>query len=239
VFDAGRRADVRTVVSGVGDRRAIARVELTATPGGTRRVPVVDGMFAIALRGYPEDRAIRTTIIYNNGKREVHDFGRSAFVTPDPLGGPAWKLQAFQVGGGPTCAAFSYARFDRDAPRSPPACGDLGHGKVRQGFFVAARALHAGLKEQTGTPWAGDWGRGPRRTAVWGGVGTDVRAVSVAGRAVTIAPSLTFLAVLPPDVDPASVATRITYKNGRTEIVKGSAHLAAEPQLRPPARGRG
>jgi hypothetical protein len=226
VFDAARRADVRTVVSGVGDRRAIARVQVSTVPGGTHDVPVVDGMFAIALRGYPEDRALRATVLYKNGKREVHDFGRSAFVAVDPLGGPAWRLTAFVVGGrGNTCVSFGYARPTRDSPRSPSACGDLGDPVHRRGFFVAARALRPGLKDRIGTPWAGDWQRGPARTAVWGAVGDDVRAVAVGGRPVTIAPSRTFLAVLPPRVDPASVVTSITYKNGRVETVKGSAHL--------------
>lgn len=237
VFDAERRADVRTVVSGVADARAIARVEVTATPGGTRRVPVVDGLFAIALRGYPEDRSVRATVIYKNGRREVHDFGRSAFVAPDPLGGPAWRLTAFSVGQGSACVSFSYARATRDAPRSPSACGDLGTGRVRQGFFVEARALRPGLKSRAGTPWAGDWRDGPRRTAVWGAVGADVRSVAVDGRPAPIAPSWTFLVVLPPSVDPASAVTRITYKNGRAETVKGSAHLVADPSPRPGGHG--
>jgi hypothetical protein len=230
VFDAARRADVRTVVSGVADRRALARVEVTTTPGGTRRVGVVDGMFVVALRGYPEDRAIRATVVLKNGRREVHDFGHSASVTPDPLGGPAWKLQAYMVSGaGGTCASFTYARIvTRVAPRSPSACGDLGTGRRRSGFFVAARALRPGLRTRIGTPWAGDWRDGPRRTAVWGGVGDDVRSVSVGGRPVALTPSRSFLVVLAPTVDPASIVTRITYENGRAETVTGSAHLVQD-----------
>jgi hypothetical protein len=226
VFDAARRADVRTVVSGVGDRRAIARVEVTTAPGGPVRVPVVDGRFVVALRGYPEDRAIRATVIYKNGRREVHDFGHSASVTPDPLGGPAWKLQAFAFSGdGRTCASFTYARTGRVAPRSPAACGDLGTGRRRTGFFVEARALYPGLKTRAGTAWASDWRDGPSRTAVWGGVGDDVRSVAVAGRPVALTPSRSFLMVLAPKVDPASIVTHITYKNGRAETVTGSARL--------------
>lgn len=226
VFDAPRRPDVRTVVSGVADRRAIARVEVTTTPGGTRAVPLNDGMFVVALRGYPEDAGLRVTVVEKDGKREVHDFGRSAFVTPDPLGGPAWKVQAFMVGAeGNSCVSFTFARAARDAPRSPSACGDLGDPLHRTGFFVAARALRPGLKERAGTPWASNWGDGPRRTAVWGAVGEDVRAVTVGGHPVPIAPSRTFLVVDPPSVDPASVVTRITYKNGKAETVKGSARL--------------
>jgi hypothetical protein len=226
VFDAARRADVRTVVSGVADRRAVARVEVTTTPGGTRSVGLTDGLFAIALRGYPEDRALRATVIYKNGKREVHDFGRGAFVTTDPLGGPAWKVQAFSVGpDGNACLSFTWARATRDAPRSPSACGDLGDPRHRTGFFVAARALRPGLKERVGTPWASDWHDGPRRTAVWGSVGDDVRSVAVDGRPTRLAPSRSFLVVFPPDVRPASITTRVTYKNGKVETVKGSAHL--------------
>ncbi|HET6507486.1 MAG TPA: hypothetical protein VFG42_11925 [Baekduia sp.] len=227
VFDAAERADVRTVVSGVGDRRAIARVEVDTRPGGPRRVRLVDGMFVIALRGYPEDRAVRATVIYKNGKREVHDFGRGASVTPDPLGGPAWRLQAFMFANdGRSCASFGYARPTRDAPRSPAACGDLGSGLHRKGFYVAARTLRPGLKDDTDTPFSGDWHRTAPRTAVWGGIGEDVRTVAVDGRPVAISPSRTFLVVLRPTVDPASVATTITYKNGRAETVHGSARIA-------------
>jgi hypothetical protein len=233
VFDAVKRADVRTVVSGVGDPDAIARVEVSATPGGTRRVPVLDGTFAIALRGYPEDAGTRATIFYKNGRREVHDLGASPFVTPDPLGGPAWGIQAYVLGGDArACVAFGYVRAGAGTPRSPSACGDLGRGRVRHGFYVAARRLRPGDRDPAGaprSPYPFRWGRAPARTAVWGGVGSDVAAVSVAGRPVAIAPSRSFLAILAPRVDPATVPIRITYKNGRTETVRGSAHLTAPP----------
>jgi hypothetical protein len=227
VFDARARANVRTVVSGVGDPDAIARVEV-ATIHGTRRAQLADGTFVLALRGYPEDLALRATVFYKNGKRDVHDFGRSAFVVPDPLGGPAWKTQAFMVSGDPrSCVSFGYARATRATPTSPPACGDLGDPRHRAGFYVAVQTLRPGARRPSAavTPFAGAWHRAPARTAAWGGVGDDVRSVSVNGRPVTIPPSRVFLAVLDPRVAPSSVTTKITYKNGRTETVRGSARL--------------
>jgi hypothetical protein len=231
VFDARARANVRTVVSGVGDPDALARVEVT-TVHGTRRVPLAGGTFVLALRGFPEDLGLRATIFYKNGRREVHDFGRSVFVVPDPLGGPAWKLQSFMVSGdGRSCASFGAAPPTRTTPRSPSACGDLGSGRHRAGFYVAVRTLRPGYKETVRgvTPFAGDWHGAPARTAVWGGVGEDVRSVSVNGRPVTLPPNRVFLAILDPRVTPRSVITKITYKNGRTETVRGSARLRAHP----------
>ena len=235
VFDAKDRDDVRTVVSGVGAQDAIARVDVTTVAGGTRRVPVASGVFVVALRGYPEDLGIRATITYKDGRREAHAFGRSAFVATDPLGGPAWKLDAYMMSGDArSCASFGWARPAPGGPRSPSACGDLNHGSVRHrsGWFVAARRLKDGVRGTV--PFRAGWGAHPPRTAVWGGVGEDVRAVSVqvAGgppRPAAMAPSRTFLAVLDPKVDPATVTTRFTMTDGRTETARGSAHLVTRP----------
>lgn len=232
VFDARDRRDVRTVVSGVGEPEAIAGVTITTRPGGTRPVRVVDGVFAIALRGYPEDQAIRVVITYKNGKQDTQDLGRGAGVVPDPLGGPAWRLQPFVMPGSGVerCAAFSYVRPTAVSPRSPTACGRLGTAPAARGFFVAVRTLRPGFKEpRSAIPFPADWHRAPARTAAWGVVGEDVRAVSVDGRPVALAPFRAFLVVLPPTVAPATVVTKITYKNGRTETARGSAHLAGRP----------
>jgi hypothetical protein len=237
IFDAEQRANVRTVVSGVGVAADVRHVDVT-TVAGTRRVPVLDGAFAVALRGYPEDLGIRATITLAGGRRETHDFGRSAFVTSDPLGGPAWKVQSFQVGNDArACASFLAARATPSAPRSPPACGDLGDVRHRTGWYVAVRRLAHGA-HGTG-PYAGDWHGAPPRTAVWGAVGQDVHAVAIerpgrAPRAVSIAPNRVFLAVLDPKVDPATVTTRFTYNNGRIETARGSARLVADPIVRTP-----
>jgi hypothetical protein len=235
VFDARARENVRTVVSGVGAEDAIARVQVQTTTGRTFRVPVSGGVFAIALRGYPEDLGIRAIVTDKDGHRETHDFGRSAFVAGDPSGGPAWKLQAFMMSNdGRTCANFSWARPAANAPVSPEACGDLSHGRrrTRSGWYVAVRLLSKGTRGSV--PFPAKWGDHPPRVAVWGGVGDDVRAVSVQvgsgpPRALGIPPSRTFLAVLDPKVDPATVTTRFTMKDGRTEVAHGSAHLVAHP----------
>jgi len=237
VFDADRRADVRTVISGVGDPGAVARVEVATTPGGTRRVPLADGVFVFALRGYPEDQAVRATVFYKNGRRDVHDFGRGAGVVTDPLGGPAWRPQPFvsvDGGGDVVCTAFTYVRPTGSSPRSPTACGSLGDRLHPTGFFVAARTLRPGLKESRSIPpFPADWHHAPARTAVWGSVGADVRSVSIAGRPAEVTPFRTFLAIFPPNVEADGVVTRITYKNGRTESVRGSAHLVSRPTPRP------
>jgi hypothetical protein len=234
VLDAARRDDVRTVVSGVAAAGAIARVEIATAAGGTRRVPVDDGIFVAVLRGYPEDLAIRATVTLTSGREEIHDFGRGGFVATDPAGGPAWKLQAFSIAGdGRTCASFSWARPGRGAPWSPEACGDLAHGRPgRRGWFVAVRRLRKGIHGTA--PFPASWGDHPPRTAVWGGVGDDVRSVSVqvgtaAPRPLALTISRTFLAVLDPKVDPETVTTRFTMKDGRTEVAHGSAHLVAHP----------
>jgi hypothetical protein len=235
IFDAAARADVRTVVSGVGAADAIARVDVTTGSGATRRVPVIDGVFVAVLRGYPEDLGIRATVTYKNGRREVHDFGRSAFVVTDPLGGPAWKLSAFSTSGDArACVSFGWARAARNAPLSPSVCGDLNHGSVRHrgGWYVGVRRLKDGTVGPA--PFHAKWGDHPPRTAVWGGVGDDVRSVSVQvgtgpPRPVVVPPSRTFLAVLDPKVDPATVTTRFTMKDGHVETAQGSAHLVTRP----------
>jgi hypothetical protein len=244
IFDATRRANVRTVVSGVGASGAIARVDVATVAGGTRRVPVTGGMFVAVLRGYPEDIGIRATITYKNGRREIHDFGRGGLVATDPLGGPAWKMMAYGTGGDArACVSFTWARAARDAPGSPAACGDLNHGSVqhRSGWYVAVRRLARGTAGDS--PLSKGWGDHPPRTAVWGGVGEDVRALSVqvaggAPRPVAIGPNRAFLVVLDPKVDPAAVTTRFTLKGGRVETARGSAHLVTQPIPDPQTAGR-
>ena len=235
IFDAKTRTDVRTVISGVGASGAIAHVEVTTAAGGTLRVPVTDGMFVAVLRGYPEDLGIRATITYKNGRHEIHDFGRGGLVTTDPLGGPAWKMMAYGTGGDArSCVSFGWARAARDAPGSPAACGDLNHGSVqhRSGWYVAVRHLARGTAGDA--PFGKGWGDHPPRTAVWGGVGDDVRALSVqvaggAPRPIPIGPNRAFLAVLDPKADPATVTTRFTMKDGHVETARGSAHLVTRP----------
>jgi hypothetical protein len=241
VFDAARRADVRTVVSGVGGS-ALRRVEVQ-TVSGRRRVPVVGGAFAVVLRGYPEDDAIRATLTFASGRREVHDFGRSPFAVPDPLGGPAWRATSFMVSGdGRSCTSFGWARQVPHGPLSPSACGDLGTGRHRQGWYVAVRRIEPGTGGPPVAPIGqGMWGDHPARTAVWGGVGEDVAALSVQvaaqpPRAVTLPANRVFLVLFPPRVDPGSITVRLKLRSGRTVVARGSAGLVDHPLPAPPSR---
>ncbi|HMJ33797.1 MAG TPA: hypothetical protein VK501_07760 [Baekduia sp.] len=249
VFDAKQRADVRTVVSGFGGSD-LRRVDVE-TLGRSVRAPVRDGVFATVLRGYPEDNAIRATLTFASGRHEVHDFGRSAFVVPDPLGGPAWRTTAYMVSGDRrSCTAFRWARQVAGGPQSPTGCGDLGEGRHRRGWYFAVRKIRPGTG---GRPFElqgeGNWGRHPARTAVWGGAGEDVAAVSVQvgtgrPRRLTIPPSRVFLSVLDPKVDLASITVRLRLKSGRTVVAHGSTglvhhKLASRDRPRPvPPAGR-
>jgi hypothetical protein len=239
VFDAARRADVRTVVSGVGGS-ALRRVEVQ-TVSGRRRVPVVGGAFAVVLRGYPEDDAIRATLTFASGRREVHDFGRSPYAVPDPLGGPAWRTTAFMLSGdGRSCASFHWARAVRGAPQSPGVCGDLGAGRHRHGWYFAVRRIEPGTGGPPFEPVGeGAWGDHPARTAVWGGVGEDVAAISVQvadqpPRAVELPANRVFLALFSPRVDPASLTVRLKLEDGRTVVARGSTGLVDHQLPAPP-----
>jgi hypothetical protein len=235
VFDARRRPGVRTVVSGVAGS-TLHSVELDAG-GQSRRVPIGDGgTFLAPLRGYPEDLAIRVTLRFASGRREIHDFGRSPSVVPDPAGGPAWRTQGFAMSGDRrTCVTFAPARQRPEAPVSPAACGDLGEGMHRHGFFFAVRRITPGTG---GLPidWPGEghWGHTPARTALWGAMGEDVRSVTVQRpghppQAIVIPVSRTVLAVFGPDVDPATLTVRVRLRNGRTVLAHRSTGIVAHP----------
>lgn len=233
VFDAAKRADVRTVVSGVGPA-SLRRVELSLATGRRIHVPVgPGGTFVVALRGYPEDLGVTATLVMADGHREVHAFGVSPFVVPDPAGGPAWQVMAGNTSGDArTCVWFGPARRTSHGPRSPAACGNLGTGRHQRGWFFAVRRITPG----TGGPpfdltdFKGDWGAYPPRTAVWGATGEDVRSINVRARdgavhGLRLRPIRFFLVVFGPHVDPRTVTATITLRNGRTIVRHGSDRL--------------
>jgi hypothetical protein len=237
VFDSPKVRDVRTVVSGIGGD-ALRHVELSLATGRTIGVPVAaGGAFVAVLRGYPEDLAVTATLRFAGGRREVHPFGVSPFVVPDPVGGQAWRLMAGRISGDRrTCVSFGLARQTAHGPRSPAACGVLRGGPHPQGWFFAVRQITPGTG---GPPYdlfsdRGDWGRHPPRSAVWGGVGEDVRSVSVqAGdgtvRRPALQPSRFFLVVLGPRVDPRDVTVTLRLRNGRTVVRHAGDHLVKHP----------
>jgi hypothetical protein len=235
VFDAARPRDVRTVVSGVAgaDLRAV-----TVEGGGERQqLPIeAGGVFATALRGYPEDIGVRATLRFADGHRERHAFGASAFVVADPAGGRAWKTSTFAFGGQTqTCVSFQKAREIVNPPVSPATCGRWSDQRHRRGYFFGVRRVYNRRREARELV-DGSWKGHPPRTAVYGAAGEDVRRVEVIGpkhdvRDVQIAPSRAFLALYGPDVSPASLTVRIVFADGRVETRHGDANLVAPPRF--------
>jgi hypothetical protein len=237
VFDSGNLRDVRTVVSGVGGD-SLRRVRLSLASGRRINVPIgAGGVFVAVLRGYPEDLGVTATLVSANGRREVHPFGVSPFVVPDPAGGRAWRVFAGAMSGDArTCVSFAPARQRPHGPRSPSACGDLGTGRHQRGWFFAVRRITPGTGGPPFDPVdnRGDWGSHPPRTAVWGNVGEDVRSVAVRlGTGVVhrpaIRPARFFLVMFGPHADPRDVTVTLRLRNGRTVVRHGSDGLVDHP----------
>jgi hypothetical protein len=256
VFDAHHGRDVRTVVNGVAGPQ-LRRVIVEA--GGVRRdVPVsAGGVFVTALRGYPEDLGIRVALSFADGHVERHPFGVSDSVVPDPTGGRAWRVEAFQFGraiparcarpgrhhacpppGGPTevCVRFRPARQTRNPPFSEAVCGRFADPRRRSGYFFGVRREVPGPAFVPGDFYAAGWKHHPPRTAVFGIAGEDVTRVDVDGpggrRHVVIAPGGAFVSVYGPDVRPADLAVRVTLRGGRVETHRGDTNLVT-PRRRP------
>ncbi len=236
VFDAPAREDVRTVVNGVGGPQL--RTARVVASGRGRAVPVADGgVFALALRGYPEDLVLRVQLAFAGGRREEHPLGASPFVVPDGAGGPAWRSESVGLSGDPrSCVSFRPARqTGRDAAVSPSVCGRWPDPRRPTGWFLAIRRV-----EDTGCPrrpafGAGRWCRAAPRTAAWGAVGKDVRRVELLGapggtRQLTIAPNRAVVAVLPASVDPARLSLRLTLRDGATRTVRGESRTLDPPE---------
>ena len=226
VFDAPRRADVRTVISGIaGPRLRGVRV---ATIAGRRSVPVgAGGTFVVALRGYPEDLDAAVSLMFP-GHVERHFFGIAPGIVRDPLGAGAWRAQAgITDGDRRTCVTFAPVRSRAQTEGvSPPACGLLDtHGQ--RGYFFAIRRL----TRATAPTHAGSlgWGTAAPRTAVWGLLGADVLAVEIHGPGLDIDPKIppgrTLLAVMPARVDPGSLTVQITFTDGHVERHRGDTNL--------------
>ncbi len=238
VFDARRREAVRTVVNGVGGP-ALRRVQVDAG-GRSRTVPVVPGgVFALALRGYPEDLVVRVRLAFADGGREEHPLGASPFVVPDGAGGPAWRSEAAGLGGDDrSCVSFRPARpSGRDPAISPSVCGRWPDVRRRTGWFLAIRRVEPTGCERRSTLGGGRWCRAAPRTAAWGAVGEDVRRVELLGapggpRELTIAPNRAVVAVLPASVDPARLGLRLTLRGGTTRTVRGESRTVDPPEVR-------
>jgi hypothetical protein len=242
VFDADEQTEVRTVVNGIGG----TTLRSVTVEAGGRRSPVrvgKGGTFVTALRGYPEDLKVVVELRFTGGRRERLPFGTSRFVVADPDGGRAWRVESFASGVKPgeppnprTCARFSFARAQRNPPFSPSACGELGTGRVRRGWFAAVRRLTpgTGAADRVAVDDNGNWRDHPPRTAVWGTAGDDVKSVVVAGpgaqrRTLQIAPSRSFLAVYGPMIYPRELKITVTFRDGHSEMSRGDANLVDGP----------
>lgn len=238
VLAAKRRQDVRTVISGVaGD--TLRRVQLKTSRGVSDVRRSDGGTFVAVFAGYPEDIGAEVTLTYADGHRETEPLGVDPSVVLDPEGGPAWKAQGYATGDDARqCTWFAHARQSRTMASSPGVCGLLSDprtdGRVRKGFFVAVRRLPSGASRgATDDTFAGRWRGSPARTAVWGGVGEDVRAVDVTGPGVPVRSVLhsrfrTILGVFPASVRPESLTIRVTMRNDTVRTVRGDTNLMAE-----------
>jgi hypothetical protein len=222
VFDAPVRADVRTVVNGVAGRTVRSVALLTTT--GRRPLPIGErGAFVTAVRGYPEDLALRVELRFADGHVQVQNLGADRFIHPDPRRGPAWKVWAWMTSSyDGTCVSFAPARPGTNPPTAPAACGhSLGprNGGQRDPWFFAIRRLAPGDHGRTGMmPW--DWHRSPARTAVWGSVRRDrVRSLIVRGPdgARNVRPTIngSFLAIYGPKVQPGQLSVELVLTDGR------------------------
>jgi hypothetical protein len=214
IFDARRRADVRTVVS--GDAGPDLRDVVVRADG--RRLDVQrgsGGTFAVVLRGYPEDHALAVTLRYRTGRVERHGFGLGPDVVPDPDGGPAWRLESEVTDRHPhvVCVSFRPARPVGPTAISPGACGR----DDERTFFAIERITAAGDPPRFGYG-AQRWDGHPPRTAVWGKAGREVRSVQVLGPGGTQTrkPGANgqFLVLFGPGVDPRDVRVRLTDRDG-------------------------
>lgn len=227
VFDAGREQDVRTVVYGVvgADLR---RVTLSVA-GGTARTlrHTSDGGFLAVLRGYPEDVQPVVTVS-RAGKTTRYAFASGGLVVPDPLGGRAWKLNAFAFGVPvkrgqrpvqpryrPGCVNFQTARAveGKAGAVSPPVCGmEPGRpGMSGTVLYFQTRRL-SGDSPPRSSLLTGDWNHFPARTAVWGQARGHHRIVVRApGLTRELAPRMNgaFLVLLPASIAPGAVSVAV------------------------------
>jgi hypothetical protein len=227
VFSARRTKDVRTVVYGVAGPKlqSVTVAVAGAKPRTLRHTP--EGGFLAVLRGYPEDVQPVVTL-KRDGKAKRYAFADGGFVVPDPVGGRAWKLQAFGFGTPrgkrrparqTTCMSFTTARAVPGEPNvsSPPVCGlEAARPGVATGtLFFAARRLSGDRRPGRGGFMRGDWNRHPARTAVWGSARGHHRiVVRAAGETREVAPRLNggFLVLFPASVDPGAVTVEVDGK---------------------------
>ncbi|MDX6547297.1 MAG: hypothetical protein QOG33_847 [Gaiellales bacterium] len=201
VFDARRYADVRTVIfASAGDQLKTARLE---TVGGAGRMHIgAHGTVLRVLRGYPEDSRPRLLLRFAGGSRTI-DLGSDPAVLPDPVGGPAWRVQE-QLVGGRRCVTLGLARAALGAWTSPSACGRRSSRSV-----LAVRTLHTTSSAGVRT-----------RIALWGHVNPLlVRSVKVTAgtrrASVLLTGGGSLLSVLPASAAMKSLKVHLVLNTGR------------------------
>ncbi len=227
VFSARNDKDVRTVVYGVAGA-GLQRVSVAVAGGAPRTLRhTPEGGFLAVLRGYPEDVQPAVTL-RRDGATKRYAFADGGFVVPDPLGGRAWKLEAFGFGtprGKPRpakqtgCINFITARAvpGKANVSSPPVCGlePARPGVATDTLFFTTRRLSGDRRSGRGSFLQGDWNHHAPRTAVWGSARGHRRIVVRApGITRELAPKLNggFLVLFAPSVDPASVTVEVDGK---------------------------
>lgn len=188
ILEARRYDDVRSIVYGVAGpslRRATLDVR-----GTTQEVPVSDGAFLTALKGYPDDNGLVLHLVFADGHRTTHPLGKGLLTVVDP-NGPAWKL----LGGGletgnrtqRSCVSLSRARETPRTPRTAQVCDETRgpkSGIARHELFFDIRTFKRGDRGRISRRYPGEWRwyDAPKRTIVWGGADPK-RVKSVTARA--------------------------------------------------------
>ena len=249
VFDADRRARVRTVVNGLAGP-ALDSVTVSLRGGPARDVEHTrEGAFVVVVRGYPEDVAPTVTLRWRGGRTHSYPLAQGPFVVSDPLGGPAWKFEVAETGRPiihghrvlerrpyVECVRFGTARPGSGAAAfSPWLCGRAGSGVPERDrrVFLGARRLSGHSGRSRTSP---GWNDHAPRTAVWGraGVGT-VREIVITGprglhAVATPAVNGGFLVVLDPRVDPRRLRVRVRYRDGRVLDTRPDYRLIKPPK---------
>jgi hypothetical protein len=234
VFYSPKLSRVRTVIDGIAGP-GLKSVVLQQVYRPDRRLTVSpDGAFVGVVSGYPEDVGARVVLTFRDGHSEDHSLGRSPFVTPDPAGGRAWRVQAFQLGNappGPVCVSFESARQVEPLITGPPVCGSFGDDH----YFFAVRHFEPGESRRGGFE-SFSWHRHPPRTVVWGSAGKKVKSVTVDGpggpRSLPIALGRTFLAIYPGNVKPSQLTVVVRLGDGSVQRRQGSANTRPFPRPR-------
>lgn len=237
VFDGHHRADVRTVVYGLGGA-LLRTVELTAGDARARVRVSRDGTFAWVVAGYPEDHPIRVVLRFADGRRVERSFGRSRrLVTGSGAARlPALQLNGFVIDDAPTteCLSVAPARQVDGGGAGPAICGSTKPARP----FGAVRAVRPGRHGRL-TAGGYDWGRFPARTLVygrWPRSGPALRSVVVHTPTGTVQARIqrrrTFLAVLPAGAQPARVSVTVVPRGGAPVTFRGSLNLVPNPLSR-------